>query len=97
MKLLREVALKKTIASVETTEDTIVFSGVSHNEFVCHPLPVFSLCVCLTVLPSSRALLLSLSQAKEVQGRVVDDVQRYGTFHRTFWREHFILIPAPVR
>ncbi|KAI0638976.1 AtMMH-1 [Trametes polyzona] len=33
VKLLREVAVSKTIVDVETVEDTIVFSGVSHQEF----------------------------------------------------------------
>ncbi|OJT13229.1 hypothetical protein TRAPUB_10248 [Trametes pubescens] len=32
-KLLREVAVSKTIVDVETVEDTIVFSSVSHTEF----------------------------------------------------------------
>ncbi|OSD05801.1 AtMMH-1 [Trametes coccinea BRFM310] len=33
-KLLREVATGKTIMDVEAVEDTIVFSGISHTEFV---------------------------------------------------------------
>ncbi|TFK93000.1 AtMMH-1 [Polyporus arcularius HHB13444] len=32
-KLLREMALGKTIVEVDTSEDTIVFSGISHEQF----------------------------------------------------------------
>ncbi|THH30183.1 hypothetical protein EUX98_g4001 [Antrodiella citrinella] len=47
--LVRTVATGKTISRVDTTEDTIVFSGISHTDF-----------------------------AKELTGRKVRDVSRYG-------------------
>ncbi|KAM5531508.1 hypothetical protein V8D89_014833 [Ganoderma adspersum] len=48
-KLLRDISQGKKVVDVETTEDTIVFAGVTHEEF-----------------------------AKELSGRSVKDVQRYG-------------------
>ena len=51
-RLLREVALRKTIVAVETTEDTIVFAGVSHNDFVCHSSPMF----CLMGVPDGASI-----------------------------------------
>ena len=33
--LVRTVALGKTITKVDTTEDTIVYSGITREEFVC--------------------------------------------------------------
>lgn len=33
-KLLRDIASGKTITQVDTVEDTIVFAGITHEEFV---------------------------------------------------------------
>ncbi|PIL30896.1 hypothetical protein GSI_07065 [Ganoderma sinense ZZ0214-1] len=48
-KLLRDLSQGKKVVDVDTTEDTIVFAGITHDEF-----------------------------AKELSGRVVRNVQRYG-------------------
>ena len=57
--LVRTVALGKTIVKVETAEDAIVFSGVTHTDFVSPLITDFSLCFLYNVrLKSSVAAQL---------------------------------------
>jgi formamidopyrimidine-DNA glycosylase len=62
------VAAGRRIEKVETSEDTIVFDGVTHDEFVSNPYACYR----------ARILQTHRHQAKEITGRSVKTAARYG-------------------
>ncbi len=66
---MKSVCADRIIEEVETTEDTIVYAGSSHTEFVSRLLHTGC---------SDVVWLSTVFQAAEVKGRKVLDVVRYG-------------------
>ena len=73
-KLVRDIALGNRIVDAETIEDSIVYSGTSHHEFVR-----YDFCRIVERLICKRHNL----QADAVKGRRVTDVGRYGAWSLT--------------